>query len=253
MTLLPGPWPEDARLVEVYDVECAGGIDHDFYLAVADELEAEVIVDVGCGTGRFAVDAATSGRQVIGTDPARAMIDFARRRPRGAAVDWLHGGPEAVAEATVDLAVMMGHVAQYFVADDHWASALGAIRRMLRPGGSLAFETRNPAVDWLARWVREETEVTMPHPGGGRFTSWVEVQDKAGLSDSYTITHEGNTVLPNGDHLRVLETLRFRSRGEIEASLDAAGLEPVQLWGHWDRTPFMSTSDELIVVARARS
>ena len=73
MTLLREPWPENRALAKTYDAECAGRRDHDFYLDLALELGAGAIVDIGCGTGVFAVDAASRGLQAIGVDPAGAV------------------------------------------------------------------------------------------------------------------------------------------------------------------------------------
>ncbi|MCP4223056.1 MAG: class I SAM-dependent methyltransferase [Actinomycetia bacterium] len=44
--------------------------------------------------------------------------------------------------------MMMGHVAQYFVDEEDWLHTLRQIHRIVTPGGGLAFETRNPAIDW---------------------------------------------------------------------------------------------------------
>lgn len=249
---MTGPWTEDPRLVEVYDVECAGRWDHDLYLALADELGVGSVVDIGCGTGVFAVDASARGLRAVGVDPAGAMLDVARNRPGGSAVVWLEGGADRVPDGSAELAIMMGHVAQYFLSDRDWHRVLAQVHRLLVPGGWLAFETRNPAVDWAGRWTRERTEVTHPHPAGGRFTSWVEVVEVVGAPASYTQTHEANTILPDGTHLRAVETLRFRSPAEVEASLADAGFEIGSRWGDWDRSPFSPDSAELIVVARLR-
>ncbi len=251
MTFLPEPWPEVPALAEVYDVECSGRWDHDFYLDLATELGATSVVDLGCGTGVFCVDAAARGIRAIGVDPAAAVLDVARNRAGGESVTWLHGGLELIDDASVDLVIMMGHVAQYFVDDADWASTLNEIKQILVPGGHVAFETRNPRTNWAERWTEDSARTVYPHPGGGEFTSWVEVKSVEGPDDSYTITHEGNTILPDGQHLRVQETLRFRSPAEVFSSLADAGLEVVNTWGDWERTPFVADSHELIVLARS--
>src|SRR6202008_4673493 len=133
-----------------------------------------------------------------GVDPAAPMLDIARTRPGGDAVEWIHGGAADLPSYVADLVVMMGHVAQYFVDDDAWSSVLRETRRPLRDGGRLAFETRNPAVDWVSRWTRDRTIATYPHPDGGEFVAWVEMRDVTGSSESYTTTHVGHTRLPDG-------------------------------------------------------
>lgn len=243
-------WPQNPLLVEVYDVQCAGRWDHDFYLALADELDAGTVIDIGCGTGVFAVDVAARGRRAIGVDPAPVILERARSRPGGDAVEWIEGGLDRVPTATADLAVMMGHVAQYFLDDGEWAATLAEIHRVLAPEGRVTFETRNPAIDWAGRWRRGRTETTYPHPRGGEFTSWVETQEVVGPAHSYRMTHQGNTILPDGRHLQTLETLRFRSPDEVRASLLAGGFEVERTWGDWDRAPFEPDSHELIVLAR---
>ena len=251
MTLLDEPWPEVPRLVEVYDVANGGRWDHDFYLDLARELGVGSVVDIGCGTGTFAIDAAGRGLRAIGVDPAEPSLAYARTRPGAERVQWILGGAAQAPAAAAELVILMGHVAQYFVDEGDWSELLVQARRILVPGGWLAFETRNPVVDWAGRWTRERTTTTHPHPAGGAFTSWVQTREVTGPTDSYTMTHEGNTVLPDGTHLRVRESLRFRSPDEVLDSLAAAGFEVERTWGDWDRAPFApDASAELIVQAR---
>jgi SAM-dependent methyltransferase len=243
-------WTEDPRAVATYDIECAGRWDHDFYLALADELGAATIVDLGCGTGVFCVDLVARGREAIGVDPAAAMLDVARARPGGDRVRWVHGTAADAPTGVADLVVMMGHVAQYFLSDEAWGEALRQCRRILHDGGRLTFETRNPDRDWPRRWTRERTTATLPHPDGGEFTSWGEIVDVVGAPTSFTETHVGHTVLPDGTTLTHAETLRFRSREEIVSSLADTGFAVEHLWGDWDRSPLTADSDEIIVLAR---
>ena len=47
----------------------------------------ECVVDVGCGTGNAALLAARRGARVIGVDPARRLLEVARRRAGAEALD----------------------------------------------------------------------------------------------------------------------------------------------------------------------
>jgi len=243
-------WTDDPRAVATYDVECAGRWDHDFYLALADELGARSVVDIGCGTGVFCTDIAERGLTAIGADPAEAMLDIARARPGGDRVSWVHGTAAEVPTGAADLVVMMGHVAQYFLTEEDWAETLRHGRRILREGGHLTFETRNPDRRWPQRWTRARTLGTLPHPDGGEFTTWVELTEVVGPAASFVETHVGHTVLPDGSTFAHAETLRFRSESEIRDSLESAGFTLEHLWGDWDRSPVSAESDELIVLAR---
>src|SRR5580698_9142199 len=134
----------DPRLAAIYDAFDGDRDDLDAYVAIADELGAVRVLDVGCGTGSLAVRLAATGRVVTGADPAEASLATARAKDPGGRVTWVRAGAAAVPEVGADLAVMTGNVAQVFLADEDWAGALEAIGRALRPGGHLVFETRRP-------------------------------------------------------------------------------------------------------------
>ena len=144
---------DDPRLVAVYDSvnAYAPGTQPDFCLQLAAELGARAIVDLGCGTGLVTCALARAGYELTGVDPQRN----ARDRPHAAGgerVRWINGYAADLPPAgtvNADLAIMTGHVAQFFVTDESWRSALTALHRSVRPGGRLAFESRNPgAREW---------------------------------------------------------------------------------------------------------
>ncbi len=237
------------RLAALYDVENPGRWDQDFYLALAVELGAGDVVDLGCGTGVLAVDLAARGMRVTGVDPAAAMLDLARLRPGAQRVTWCHGDAAELRTAAADLVVMSGHVAQLFEADDDWEQALRHVRRALRPVGHLAFEMRDPAAQAWRGWTREATHEVLAHPDGGRYEAWVEVVQETSDTTGTTVVLHGHTVLPDGEHLVTPETLRFRSRERLVTDLASAGLVGLQTWGDWDRSPVGSGTLELIVLA----
>jgi ubiquinone/menaquinone biosynthesis C-methylase UbiE len=85
------------RLAAVYEAFDGDRDDLDFYLDLADELAADVVVDVGCGTGCFAVLlAARAGRSVVAVDPAEASLQIAKSKDGAAKVRWIHGDAAAL-------------------------------------------------------------------------------------------------------------------------------------------------------------
>lgn len=247
---MSGKWTEDARLVATYDVECAGRHDHDFYLDRIRALGSRAVVDLGCGTGVFAADAAALGVDVIGIDPSSAMIDACRTRDPMGRVTWIVGDAASLASGSADLMVMMGHVAQYFVDDEEWQQTLTDCHRALRPGGHLTFECRNPADRAWERWTKDATFERLQHPDGGWFESWAEVVSIKGDPEAPIETHAGHTTLPDGEHLVAHETLRFRRLDEITSALEAAGFAVESVLGNWDSSPCRPDSPEMIVLAR---
>jgi SAM-dependent methyltransferase len=90
----------DPRLTRVYDQLDPDRSDLDVYLALADELGARSVLDIGCGTGTLACMLAARGLDVTGLDPAGAMLDVARSKPGADAVRWIHGDVSALALAS---------------------------------------------------------------------------------------------------------------------------------------------------------
>ncbi|MGI8700239.1 MAG: class I SAM-dependent methyltransferase, partial [Nocardioidaceae bacterium] len=69
---------EHPRLVAIYDALDPDRSDLDAYLAIADDLGAHRVLDVGCGTGTLALLLAERGFDVTGVDPASGSLAVAR-------------------------------------------------------------------------------------------------------------------------------------------------------------------------------
>jgi SAM-dependent methyltransferase len=120
------------------------------YAAIADELGARRVLDVGCGTGTFGLLLAERGLEVTGVDPADASLAVARAKPGSKRVKWVHGDATALPPLHVDLATMTGNAAQAIVDPTDWDGTLRGVHTALRPGSHFVFETRDPAYRaWL--------------------------------------------------------------------------------------------------------
>jgi ubiquinone/menaquinone biosynthesis C-methylase UbiE len=207
----------DPRLASVYDAFDGDRADLEAYLGVADEFGAHHVLDVGCGTGCLAILLATTGRRVTAVDPAGASLDVARSKPGAGSVTWLHGDATTLPPLAADLATMTGNVAQVFLSDEDWTATLHGIRRALRDGGHLVFETRRPQ---RRAWEQWDGTVTVDVPGVGAVEQRSEITRVAppyvSFRGTYTFAADGRVVTSDS-------TLRFRSRDEVEDSLAANG------------------------------
>ena len=210
----------ERRLAEVYDPLDPDRSDLDAYAAMVDELGAHSVLDIGCGTGTFACLLARRGHAVTAVDPAAASLEIARAKPGAERVRWLHGYATDLPPLQVDLATMTGNVAQVFLTDAEWAATLRAAHAALRPGGRLAFETRDPAAKAWLEWNRERSYKRTVVAGIGAVQAWVELLDVSGdlVSFRSTFVFEADGAVLTSD-----STLRFRHRDELTASLTAAG------------------------------
>ena len=236
----------DPRLVALYDIENTRDADTDFYVRLASDLDARTIIELGCGTGRLTLDLLADGRLIIGVDPAPTMLACARRKPGAEQVRWVEGDSSALGTPGADLVIMTGNVAQVFLDDAEWAATLRDIHAALRPGGHLAFESRNPDDRPWERWNREATHEQFDSPNGP-MECWLELVS-VGDSRVHLVGH--NVFKATGEVVVASEELRFRALPELIDSLVKAGFTVEHVYGDWDRGPLSVTSRAMVFIAR---
>jgi len=207
---------EHPRLAATYDALDPDRSDLEAYVDIADELNADSVVDVGCGTGTFALLLAGRGLEVTGVDPAAGSLAVARSKPGAERVRWVHGDATSLPPLQVDLATMTANVAQAIVDPLDWEATLRSLYAVLPPGGYLVFETRDPAYRAWEQWNRSASYSRTEIREVGRVESWVEVTDLSGPLVSFRGTW---VFASDGQVLTSDSTLRFRERDEVEASL----------------------------------
>lgn len=230
------------RLAAVYDAFDGDRDDLDAYLGIADELGADRVLDVGCGTGSLAVLLADSGRTVMGVDPAEASLRVARSKDRTGSITWVHGDATGLPAFGADLAMMTGNVAQVFLTDGDWTRTLRGIHGALRPRGHLVFETRRPERRAWEEWASDTDPVVLDLPEAGLVERRLEVTDVSPPLVSFRYTY---TFLADGAVVTSDSTLRFRYRDEVETSLVANGYRVLEVRDAPDRP-----GREFVFVAR---
>lgn len=236
---------EDPRLAGIYDSLDPDRSDLDAYAAIADEVGARSVLDVGCGTGTLACMLARRGIEVVGVDPAGPSLDIARAKPDAGGVRWIHGDATMLPPLAVDLATMTANVAQVFLTDEGWSATLGGIHSALNPCGYLVFETRDPARQAWREWNREATYTKTDIVGVGIVEAWCEVLSVRDCLVTFRWTHR---FAADGAVLSSDSTLRFRDRAEIEGSLREARFELQEV-----RDASHRPGREFVVMARAMS
>lgn len=223
---------ENARLASIYDEFDGPRDDLKHYLSIAKELAAESVLDIGCGTGCFAIMLAEHGFKVTGLDPAKASLDIARAKTNADKVRWVLGDSSQLPSMKVDLAVMTANVAQVFLTDETWESNLGAAHKVLNKKGKLVFEVRDPAQKDWQNWTREKTYQRRNALHLGYVESWCEVTEVNDEFVSFRWTYDFES---DGQTLTSDSTLRFREKDAIVESLEKTGFHVDEIRGAPDR------------------
>lgn len=207
-------------------------------------MDARRVIDLGCGTGLLTRSLAAPGREVTGIDPSRTMLDWARRQAGAEAIRWIEGDASRIAPTgDVDVVLCTGNAIMHL---DHYDfhMALERIAAALRPGGVLAFETRNPSAREWEGWTRDAT-YSERQTHLGLLKEWLEVTEV----DGERVTFDAHTVLPTGEDRVATSVLHFRDIPTLTQALDGAGLPDVETFGGWQEEAATDRSRLLVIRA----
>jgi SAM-dependent methyltransferase len=126
-------------------------IEHPVMRRLLDPLPASLVLDAGCGTGRYSAYLAARGHRCIGVDRSSAML--AKARAKLPESDFREGDLEALplAPASVDAAVC----ALALVHLRAVGKAVAELARVVRPGGRVIISDVHPLlvlIGWQAQF-----------------------------------------------------------------------------------------------------
>ena len=234
-----------SRLARLYDLDSPWGADTNFYMSLVGPTRARVL-DLGCGTGTLCSALADAGHEVTGVDPAAAMLSVARNKPRARNIEWLQSSAQHYRSGKLfDVIVMTGHAFQVLLTETDVLAAFATMRRHLASDGIVAFESRNPKIDWDEEWARS---VEWDLPDGKVH------QTRSALSITRQLISFEHTYQFPDETLVSANTLRFMNSSKIKALLSKSGFQTLHVYGDWDSSLFDErSSKEMIFVARAKA
>ncbi|MBG6886127.1 MULTISPECIES: class I SAM-dependent DNA methyltransferase [Pseudomonas aeruginosa group] len=192
------------------------------------------VLELGIGTGRFALPMRERGVDVHGVDASPAMLDKLRLKPGGNAVpttladfstlEGVGGGPFQMAFCTFSSLFLL-------LSQDDQVNCFQAASGLLKPGGRLVIEAFNPD---LSRYGKDQ-----PVYVGGLERN--EVLLEASRLEPIAQRISCRFIRLDGQGTQVIPVeLRYAWPAELDLMARLAGLRRVHRWAGWDRSPFVA-------------
>jgi len=230
---MPDNHYENRKLAELYDSGCPWNIERQFYFSLA-KIAPQTILDLGCGTGLICRAFAEQHHDVTGVDPSLAMIEVGQEKPHGLNVNWVQDFAQSyVSDKLFDLVIMTGNAFQVLLEDKDILETFSNMKRQLKPDGIIAFETRNPVIDWKKNW---NTVSNQKLPGGT-----VHISRRLLSMENNRMIFEHKYNFPD-EVLTSTSELRFTSAKEIQNFVIDSKLQVHKLLGDWNGELFNEKS-----------
>jgi SAM-dependent methyltransferase len=197
-------------------------------LDLLGDFSNQRVLDAGCGEGYLTRVLAASGAHVTGIDISPRLIEQARMKDPGGAIDY------RVADLSLPLPEEAGSfaaVASYLVLNDvpDYRGFARTIARVIRPGGKAVLAFNNPYYGFLSRHVTDYFNSGQASPYRGLWAAGIKVyyyhrtleeyldaflssglrltrlEDLAGLADH----HPPHAIVPEGDRFPRFMLLGF--------------------------------------------
>ena len=198
------------------------------------------VLELGIGTGRFALPLQERGLIVHGIDASAAMVEQLRAKPGGDRVKVTFGDFEAAdTPGEFSLVYVVFNTFYALLSQEAQVRCFENVARRLAPGGVFLIEAFVPA---LARYT------------GGQVVNATEVTAERAILDisrhdpvrQYVTGQQ--VVLTDGQVRLYPVQLRYAWPSELDIMARLAGLSLRERWGGWHRTPFTAESKQHVSV-----
>jgi SAM-dependent methyltransferase len=191
----------------------------------------ENVLDVGTGTGVVAITAARIGARVTGLDLTPELLDQARENARIAKTEhivWTEGDAERLPYPDTSFDVVVSQFGHMFAPRPEVVVA--EMRRVLRPGGRLAFATWPPE-HFIGRMFAFVGRHSPPPPGAAPPQQWGNpaiITERLAASFEAPFFARGTMSFPalSVEHYRLFME---KSVGPMQKLVESLGSDPQKL------------------------
>lgn len=210
----------------------------------------ELVLDLGCGTGRMTVELSRRGYDMTGIDYSTEMLGIARDAAddEGQDILWLcQDMREFELYGTVDAAVCCLDCINHLESEEDLQKCFSLVHNYLIPDGIFVFDinAKHKFENYYGNntYVMEENDV---------FCVWENEYDKnEEICDFYITLFE---QVNGGKYVRHEETQRERmfTLEKVKKSLKKCNLEFIGAYDDFDFNPGDDSSDRIYIVAKCR-
>jgi ubiquinone/menaquinone biosynthesis C-methylase UbiE len=125
---------------------------------LAEPERGESVLDLGTGTGHYAMDLARHGLHVVGYDRSEAMLEVARGKK--SSVTWRQGDAASLPFEDAHFALVLSVTMLEFVDDP--SAVLDEMWRVTAPGGRMVVAVLNNNSPWAAMYQSEAQGAETP-------------------------------------------------------------------------------------------
>jgi SAM-dependent methyltransferase len=197
-------------------------------------------LELGIGTGRFALPLSAKNVEVHGIDAATSMISRLRAKPGGDRITITQGNfADVPVDGKFELAYIVFNTFFALSSQDEQVRCFRNVAAHLTPDGCFVIEAFVPDLRrFTGGQVNWATKVTTD-----------EVQLDVGTHDAATQHVISQKVVIKDGNVRLYPIqIRYAWPSELDLMAQLAGLRLRERWGSWQREPFSSASGKHISI-----
>jgi SAM-dependent methyltransferase len=233
----------DEDIAAKYDEDSADRFDPHLLASTADFLAElagdDQALELAIGTGRVAVPLVARGVGVAGIELSPYMLARLRSKPEAVGIEIVEGDmTSARVPGDFSLVYLVYNTITNLTSQDEQVACFENAARHLRPGGRFVVEVFVPILRKLP--LGERFHVFAEEPGYHAFDEY-DVVNQVEWSHHLRLREDGT-------YRRFSAPYRYVWPAELDLMARIAGLELVERWADWERTPFTAESEQHVSV-----
>ncbi len=216
------------------------------------------VLELGCGTGRVTIPVARAGARIVGVDRSSEMLAHALKRSKrarlGRRISWVRGDIRFLPFRTAvrfDLVMAPYGILQSLVRESDLKATLGAVERVLAPGGIFGVDLVPDLPVW--KEYRNKVRFRGSRRGGQSKVTLIESvrQDRA---KKLTIFDQTYVEQRGRERKSQRFSLVFRTLGvpQMTKRLERAGFRIKAVLGDYNGEPWDPRADVWLILAEKK-